>query len=1647
MADLKSTTTSKANSFGKGMMKDTTDILMSDGLWYNAINAINNAHQGEVGAIGNEQSNRYCNDAPYTIIGYAYYMDKKWVLFSTDNTNSEIGVFDEADCSYKTVVSPSEGSCLNFKKTHMITAHVRENYDCTYSAYWQDGLNPDRTMNIENPPYKIKTKNDPCDPDEFVTPKVLDCEALRLHPIVKQPCVVVNKSKGSGQLNNGSYIAVIAYSENGIKLTDYCTPSQPQGLWQDTGIGGGLEITLTNVDTNYEEYELVIIAVIAQQAIAKKIGYYSTTQTTVSLDVISASLDSVPLDNIPLKNIIYEKSDKMFSINKYLIRTGVTSQPYINYQPQANKIKTEWVSVEYPRNYYWDGGNNVGYMRDEVYSFFIRWVYSTGNRSASYHIPGRASVATDTTVVNTDDVVDSTQNKNWQVYDTSAAVGGTGNLADGGIIKARGGMSYWESTEKYPVNKEIWGDLCNEPIRHHKMPSNEVNHIHDKTGEKIMVLGVQFSKIEYPKDSLGKPVPGIVGYEILRGSREGNRTIVSKGLFSNMLEFKINSKGASKKGLMANYPYNDLRADPFLSDDYTILDNTENSNSWESSSRLSVYKQDYLSFSSVETHFVRPALGGNHIKIYTEEIGTSKGNYYVPHKHPRFKFVTDVALYLGILVGAGMTVVDVLGKTTITGGNNLVAAPFGAGAEFNASAFREGGAGSIFSDYIGGAVLTTVSAGGQFFSLGLIEGAINLVAGIAYYFPKSLNAVFDIIRNMSNFRDYALQYDSHGFFNDYDAVNNGAAPSGAKSFSRKVSTNMAKYVGMHVQDFDNSYRINNWNRGKFICVKLDKVLPNPKNVDDSKKRVRDVSGMGWKNPTAEFQSKIVQYYGAIKVDYENQYGQLDSIIQLPTNSCVVPADQAKTDVIFGGDTYINRYTEKNPYYFFNTWMMGEPDGYQFDYRLYVNGPAPRYYAAHYDFDASDFKINFDITSGFSANTPSDFYRFDQENPSNSGVFVKRKAWFYLFYNGVRDYFTESEFNIAYRDYGVEDTQKFFDVYGNSFNDLKTMFRSDLITKPIFFKYDLSLSAPRLFTNFKSWGSVLPRDYDPKLYSSCFEYFPNRVVYSLQQQTGMKRDNWKNFLPLNKRDFAGKINAIKPLNGTGAVILYEKNEPTYFTGVDQLQTQNGVKLTIGDGGLFAGNYQSLTNADDTFAHGSSISSRAVLNTPYGMYYVSQQQGKIFKSNGQSIEEISRLGLKHWFAENLPSKLITAYPTFPYYDNPVAGVSVQAVYDPTYELIYFTKKDYVPLRTDFKFDDPSGVPYIGGGVAPDVPFVQAPDHPYTGPAKCNLSADNNSVPQGTDVTITWSTENAIAVVFEPNILNNPTLLNGSIVVTPSQSTTYLMKVYDAFNNYKQCIVQVKVVTNAVKTNCDFSNPKYFTPCNWTISYDPKNNMWISFHSWEPTLLMPSSKHFFSILNNSLWKHNELKNSYCNYYGQNYPWEIEFPVVSANQITVLKSFEYYLTVLKYVNDDKDPVHILDENFDRAVIYNSEQISGWLILKNKLKNDPLSIIANPKITPQGIEIYCSKEENKYRFNQFYDVTRNRGEFTIPAPEVSMWTTDCSGYKKIMNSKYIDIYKKPTEHKKFRHYGNTVLFKKNFSNDKKMLLKLSNVKFNQSPR
>jgi hypothetical protein len=128
----------------------------------------------------------------------------------------------------------------------------------------------------------------------------------------------------------------------------------------------------------------------------------------------------------------------------------------------------------------------------------------------------------------------------------------------------------------------------------------------------------------------------------------------------------------------------------------------------------------------------------------------------------------------------------------------------------------------------------------------------------------------------------------------------------------------------------------------------------------------------------------------------------------------------------------------------------------------------------------------------------------------------------------------------------------------------------------------------------------------------------------------------------RKDFVSQISGVKNFAKTGAFVTFKNDSPQMFQGVDTLNTDLGTKITIGDGGLFSQPGQAVTNADKPYEYGSSQNRLAVISTPAGLFFVSQNQGKIF-NYGEGLKEISQIGLKWWFALFLKYKLTQFYKT--------------------------------------------------------------------------------------------------------------------------------------------------------------------------------------------------------------------------------------------------------------------------------------------------------------------------------------------------------------------------------------------------------------------
>lgn len=1517
------------NTFTKGMVKDMNETFVGEGLWTHARNAVNNSHDGQVGVIGNEPANLHCVTLPYTLIGAVHLADDKWAIFTTDDVNSEIGVFDESQCSYEKKVNDP---CLGFKRTSLITGASRQRFDCERPVYFTDGLNPDRFIDLDNIPFKYTEKEvDGCKVKTITQPLQLDCEKIRLAPIIDHPCLVLNKGKAAGTLPNGSYQAVIAYSQDGVRFTNYIGLSEVQSLFTHENVSSSLELNITSIDTTYDELELVVVARVNGTTVAKKIGNYSTSQGTIYIDRWDQEFETVSISQVVFRGDAAEKSDAMYEVGNYLLKVGDYSKFKFNYQPQASQIETRWVAVKYPSSYYTKGGNNTGYMRDEQYAFFIRWIYNTGERSESYHIPGRSATAVDKQLIFGDDAFETTGSdpipmERWQVYNTGSVENISSRvLPDGGVVLASGKMGYWESTEEYPDNKpDIWGSLCGKKIRHHKMPDETVDSLlstFSDNGSSVSILGVEFANITHPLDNQGNPIESIVGYELMRGSREGNKSIIGKGLFNNMREYSI-PKQNNLKGLFQNYPYNDLGPDSFLTSE-PILDNqgAPKGQANVTTSKMSGYKKNIFSFHSPEVTFTNPFLNPSEVTLYQEMYGTSNGQFINPWRHPKFKILTNFTSVLGKVLGVLNTVNTVLG--VLGGGLDI---GFGSSEDVPINTkitFNPSYAGDIAGVIPGvqASPLTIAQFVATRTANAAAVGALTVTGLLPQMYSQQYLRLFVYLIPK---RQYAAQYISHGFYNN-------GKPGVAGNRRRKLVNSL--YVGSGSNQFNANHVVNNINRSKVVVLETEKDIADPSIVDNSRVTMGDVNTNLYENVTRTISS----HYGALKIGIPSQYGQLSSVKQFPINGgCIFTTTPEKTKkfstptVLFNGDTYITRFTEKNSMFFFTDWLMGEPDRVEWDYTLYSYLPYPRFWLNNVEENITFLRL-------------ADDYR-SLDMRSSSFLHVNR-GYFYLFNSGVRDFFVESETNMGYRDWEDEPAKRHYDT--DRYTDLNSMFRSDIIKSGNFYKYDYNLSVSKLFNSHVSWGNILGLDYDPKVAETCYSYRPSRVRYSLPQELESRKDNWRVYLTNNYKDFSSPVTSIKSINRTGALFMMTRQSPRQFMGVEELKLDGtGAKITIGDGALFSQPMQSVVNAETSFEYGSCQNKLSVINTIYGVFWVSQDQGKVFQYSGQ-LNEISKNGLKWWFAKYLPSELLKQYPEYPLRDNPVVGIGVQVIYDNTNEVLYITKKDYKPKKSNLLYD--------GGG------FYE--------------------VSQG----------------------------KGKVYIP-------------------------------------LTDKNYFEDASWTVSYDPKSQTWLSFHDWVPSFLLPSKSHFMSVNNTSIWKHNVRCDKYTNFYGVDYPFEVEFVSATGQQVVSMRNIEYILEAYKMHNDCRDKFHVLDSNFDQAIVYNSEQVSGLLELELKDKSNPVAMLSYPQVRSQSIGINFSKEEQKYRFNQFWDITKNRGEFNASV-NVSMFNTEPNGYKFQINPSYVDYQKPVLQRKKFRHNVNKVFLRKLKSDNVKYLFKMSNQKIQQSPR
>jgi len=621
------------NSLVQGLNLDAKTGMVQKGQLTYALNAVVSGIEGNSLGYQNEPGNTKCTNIPtgFVVVGvHAIPENQTTILWLYDESTSRrmIGILDNNLCYIRNLIT---ATCFQFSLGSPVMKAVHRKTNCGTEVYWvSKGARPS-FIDIDNLPYQ--TSKGTCD---NIPTLDIDCNKTAIQPNFSIPQLEVTAIKSDGNLKAGTYQFAIGYENPlGEPLTSLYSVTNPVPIFDpnvvteqyDYTVAKSIEVKVTGLDTTgvFDNFGLVVIQTVNGISTVYKVGTYPITSKEFTTTYTGDNQTEIQGDilDVFVKYPVYESAEDITNAQDTLILGKVTQRKRISYQSIANNIKLQWHTITLPVDAYSDPLNvnkYTGYLRGEVYAFEVVFLLEDGTETDGFHIPGREATAADLEFVSNADT-NSIPVERWRVYSTGTIIE---EVAEGELY---GEFSYWESSANYPCD-EIWGDLKNKPIRHHKFPDstlvpffehdsgsifvNSSSSIHP-IGFKIDVESVRnlISNSSLTSDEKA----AIKGFKIVRADRKNNKSIIAKGVLRNMLTYTADGT----EQYAPNYLFNDTTTpDPY----YTTVEN-ENSGT-------------RFVFNSPNTSFFQPNLGTK-LEIEGTLHGTAKMH---------FKKVKDHAAYV-----------------------------------------------------------------------------------------------------------------------------------------------------------------------------------------------------------------------------------------------------------------------------------------------------------------------------------------------------------------------------------------------------------------------------------------------------------------------------------------------------------------------------------------------------------------------------------------------------------------------------------------------------------------------------------------------------------------------------------------------------------------------------------------------------------------------------------------------------------------------------------------------------------------------------------------------------------------------------------------------------------------------------------------
>lgn len=596
---------SEYNQGFKGLNMDNIPSQIDKGSLSYALNAAIENFDANSITYQNEPANEFCFEFPkdYILIGKYFIPEQTKQIFFLSNPktgDSEIGYMINNDCVYRKFVN---AKCLNFDPQYPIHKVVHKTSNCGTEIYWAQPNADRRYLNLD--PDKIPRipfpDSTPC--DEQLTDQ-LDCNQLRVQPNYDIPQLFVKDVQIGGNLTSGTYQFCIQYSDalgnplSSVHSVTNPTPiadTQVSTLNFNYPVGKSIVVDINNIDLEgqFDYFNLIVIKTVNAISSVELVGTYNIdarhkliTYTGQNQTAIRLTINDV-FEKFPF----YGPADDVTTAQNVLIWKGLSAPERISYQQIANKIQLLWETYRIPPNENYSDEINAthfrGYLRDEVYPFEFVPLLRSGKQADGFHIPGRMLTPIETTLPYIDPSdPDYTEDPTlgplpyWRIYNTATVIGTSPEYSTDASYKGPynyGTFAYWESGDFYPCDEEMWGDLANQPIRHHKFPDVGISPIIQPQfayspgtfptmgNDAVLPIGVrvdvdQIRTLIAQSTLTPEQKADIVGFKIVRGDRTDNKSIVAKGILRNVGKYDRDGQTF----YYPNYPYNDLNPDPFL---------------------------------------------------------------------------------------------------------------------------------------------------------------------------------------------------------------------------------------------------------------------------------------------------------------------------------------------------------------------------------------------------------------------------------------------------------------------------------------------------------------------------------------------------------------------------------------------------------------------------------------------------------------------------------------------------------------------------------------------------------------------------------------------------------------------------------------------------------------------------------------------------------------------------------------------------------------------------------------------------------------------------------------------------------------------------------------------------------------------------